>query len=89
MSLNRYIEEPKSNPTAEQPFDEVHITRGAVKQHILVQVVLRQTTLENVESFKYLGIGFESGGNLSHYMPARKNITHAYRTVRERSCGLA
>jgi hypothetical protein len=44
MSLNRSVEVQSYSRTLEtQPFDEAHITRGAVKQHILVQVVLRQT----------------------------------------------
>ena len=62
-------------------------SRSAPSQH---HFNLNTVTLENVDSYKYLGVIFKSTGNPAHYMPAaRHKITASYHAMRLNYCGLA
>ena len=62
-------------------------SRSAPSQHHFNR---NTVTLENVDSYKYLGVTFKSTGNPVHYMPAaRHKITASYHAMRQNYCGLA
>jgi exonuclease III len=63
--------------------------RGPERHVPLHTFSLGSATLDNVDSYKYLGVHFRSTGNPSHYMvTARDRIGGAYHIMRSKYCGL-
>jgi hypothetical protein len=65
------------------------LVRCGSERHVPLQIFsLGLATLDNVDSYKYLGVHFKSTGNPSYYMVAACDRIGAYHVMRSKYCGL-